>query len=174
MIGCRALTCFPPCWFCLRRNLWKKTHPKEKPRDLKDITSRDNHFAWKILLILFLTWCPFCCASVLSEKSSGENLWASFIDNKDKINYLNKLLWQTWRMLAGEAQEETRGEDPSLCHTIIHVFLHAEFQSGYQQGIKKITPMQQHKTNNYLHTPRECLIKKSWKYWYCWKVWLST
>lgn len=30
-------------------------------------------------------------------------------------------------------------------------FLHAEFQSGYQQGIKKITPLQQHKTNIYLH-----------------------
>lgn len=54
-------------------------------------------------------------------------------------------------MLAGEAQSETQGEDPSLCHIIIHVFLHAEFQSEYQQGIKKITPMQ-HKTNIYLHT----------------------
>lgn len=65
---------------------------------------------------------PFLLCFCVIRKVFWENLWAHFIDNKDKINYLNKLLWQTWKMLAGEAQSETQGEDPSLCHIIIHVF----------------------------------------------------
>lgn len=89
------------------------------------------------------------CLCVI-RKFSGENLWASFIDSIDKINYENKLPWQTWRMLAEESQREGQGEDPSVSHHC--VFLHVKFQSGYQQGIKKMTPIQPHKTYIYLYT----------------------
>lgn len=64
----------------------------ERSKDNNDVTGSDNHFAQRISSILFLTYCPFIVPPCWLKNLLGKTSGLVSLTNKDKINYINKLL----------------------------------------------------------------------------------
>lgn len=140
----------------------------ERSKENNDVTGSNNHFAPRIFSILFLTCCPFIVPPCWLKNLLGKTSGLVSLTNIDKINYINKLLWQDWRMLAEESQRGKEGEDPFQNHIIIQAFctrspkvgISREWRTSHQQG---------NKNNIHLSQLRLCW-KRSQKCWHCWEM----